>query len=111
MVRSFSHLKVVPHPTLAFTLGYKPESCVKTRRKLLKKLNANLLILAVIPVHGNYRPGPERTGSVQSWPPVAEGLKDCFTLKNGRECAAIKGLHRGKSSELQTLIIPDLLRF
>ena len=39
-------------------------------------------------------------------------LKDCFTLKNGRECAAIKGLHRGKSSELQTLINPvSVMRF
>ena len=37
MVRVFLGLKVVSHPTLAFTLGYKPKNCVKITTEGAKK--------------------------------------------------------------------------
>ena len=76
MVRVFLGLKVVSHPTLAFTLGYKPKNCIKITTEQAKLTKCKFLNFSVnagtqqLPA----RPGPERTGSVQSWPPVAEGL-------------------------------------
>ena len=68
MVREFSRLKVVPHPTLAFTLVYKPENCVKITTEVAKKMNCKFINFSVNPGTRQLlaRPGPVRTGSVQS---------------------------------------------
>merc|ERR1711888_476916 len=60
----FSGLKVVPHPTLAFTLGYRPENCVKITTELAKKTKCKFLNFSVNPgtrqLTGPARPGTYR---------------------------------------------------
>ena len=75
MVRVFSRLKVVPHLTLDFTLGYRPENCVKITTEVPTKMKCKFLkFKALIPAHGNTAAGPVGTGTCWVAPPVGKGL-------------------------------------
>ena len=47
MVRVFLGLKVVSHPTLAFTLGYKPKNCIKITTEQAKLTKCKFLNFSV----------------------------------------------------------------
>ena len=68
MVCVFSRLKLVSDPTSAFTLGYKPKNCVKITTEGAKTTKYKFVNFSGNPGTRQLpaRPGPERTGSVQS---------------------------------------------
>ena len=70
MVRVFLGLKVVSHPTLAFTLGYKPKNCVKITTEVAKKTKCKFLNFSVNP---GTRQLPARPGTYRICKEITPG--------------------------------------